>query len=332
MRGKPLKAQKTQNGFIGFGFFVALVAFLLPLLAACAKVGVPQPPFIRIPEEVKDLSASQSGYNIVLTWTDPARNIDLSPATDLGRFQIRSGGVSVATVDALGAGKTQSYPIPFSAGSNSVRNFEVIAETKKGKTSKISNTVSITPVDVPGKVSNIRAVVDQRHTVLTWSKPDEHPDLADAYIVTRTDRPAEPASVTDTRYEDPIYQQGKMVTYQITPLRRIGDRSIPGIGAESMPVLIEDKTPPQVPAGFEIVESDNTIHLTWEANSETDLAGYRVFRSTGADGPFTLVSNGVIKNNYFADPDSKPGMYYSVSALDEFGNESARSPGFRGPL
>ena len=57
--------------------------------------------------------------------------------------------------------------------------------------SKNSNVVSITPVDVPGRVAGLHAVVDQRRITLTWDKPLDHPELADTYVVTRTDIPAE---------------------------------------------------------------------------------------------------------------------------------------------
>ena len=74
-----------------------------------------------------------------------------------------------------------------------------------------------------------------------------------------------------------------------------------------------------------MIQSDSSGYLTWEANSESDLAGYRVFRSDSAAGDFKLVSPGVIVPNTFVDPNYKPGTYYSVSAVDEYMNESARS-------
>lgn len=308
------------------------VPFFSILLLSCAKVGDPKPPFIRIPEPVTDLNASQSGYSIVLSWTNPARNIDLSAATNLSDVQIKSGNTSVAKLNVNGAGKPQSYAIPVTPGSEAARTFSVVVETKSGKTSNVSNTVSIAPVEIPGNVAGFNAVVDQRHIALTWDKPQQHPELADAYVVTRSDRPLESESVTDTRYEDTRYQRGKTVTYQVTPVRRLGaDKTVAGVGAETMAILIEDKTPPAVPSGLDIFESDNMAHLTWNANSETDLAGYYVFRGTRPDGPFMPISNGLVKTNYFVDPDYKAGMYYSVSAADEFNNESARSPAFRGP-
>jgi fibronectin type 3 domain-containing protein len=300
------------------------------LVSSCAKVGDVKPPFVRIPEAVKDLSASQSGYSIVLTWTNPSRNIDLSEATDLAHVQILSEAEHLDTVNVSGAGKPQSYSIPVTRGSDMARTFSVIVDTTRRKTSKVSNTVEITPVVVPGKISNLKATVDQRRITLTWDKPQDHPELADAYIVTRSDR-AESESVSDLSFEDTRYLKGMTVTYQVTAIRRIGDRTASGNGTESKEVLIVDKKPPQTPSGFDVLESDNTAFVTWEANTETDLIGYHVFRAERMDGPFKLVSPGVIKNNQFIDPEYKSGMYYAVSAIDEDANESQPSPAFRGP-
>jgi hypothetical protein len=103
------------------------------------------------------------------------------------------------------------------------------------------------------------------------------------------------------------------------------------VGPDSVTVLVEDKTAPQVPAGLDLTRSDNGAFLTWDANGEIDLAGYRVFRSDRAEGPFTLISDPLITTNKFIDPSYRPGFYYAVSAVDESGNESAKSAAFRSP-
>ncbi|HLH30881.1 MAG TPA: hypothetical protein VKY31_06730 [Terriglobia bacterium] len=301
------------------------------LVAGCGKVGEPKPPFIRIPEAVKDLSATQSGHDIVLSWTNPARNIDNSAATNLAHVQIRTGNAPVTTVNAGEPGKVQSVSLPVMPGSDATRTFSLVVDTRQGKVSGNSNIVSITPVEVPGKIAEIHSLVDQNKISLSWTKPQEHPELADAYIVIRTDRPAESEVVSDTRYEDMRYQRGRTFTYQVTPARRVGERIVNGMGTARVSVLVEDKTPPQAPSGLDIVESDNNAYLTWDPNMETDLAGYHVFRSERAEGPFSMISKGTITQNQFVDPNYKPGMYYSVSATDESGNESPRSPAFRAP-
>jgi fibronectin type 3 domain-containing protein len=308
---------------------LSFVIFLL--LSACGKEAPPLPPFIRIPEAVNDLTAAQSGHDLILTWTNPAKNIDGSAATNLARVQIRSDGAIFATLNVSAPGQPQSHLIPAGSVVDARRTFTAVIETTQGKTSRVSNTASITPIEVPGRVRQLRAVVDQRRIVLDWEKPLEHPELADAYVVGRTDIPAESQTISGTRYEDDQYEPGKVLTYQVTAARRVGGNTILGVGPQSIPVTVEDTTPPQVPAGLDIVQSDTGAYLTWAPNSETDLAGYHVFRSDSANGDFRPVSDRLVTTNAFFDPSSRSGQYYSVSAVDEFGNESAMSAALRAP-
>ena len=55
-----------------------------------------------------------------------------------------------------------------------------------------------------------------------------------------------------------------------------------------------DVTAPPVPVGLVAVPGDGSVELSWDAVSgpETgDLAGYTVYRATGAEGPFTEVND-----------------------------------------
>ena len=309
----------------GRGFVLVLL-----LLSACGKEAPPLPPFIRIPEAVKDLRAVQTGHDIVLTWTNPARNIDGSAATNLAHVEVRSDGTPTATLAVTGAGQPQSHSIPLGSTADNRFTFTIVTDTTQGKKSAVSNAAAITPVEVPGKVSDLNAVVNQRRIVLKWSKPAEHPELAEAYLVTRSDMP-ESQIVSETRYDDTEYQPGKVLTYTVTAIRRVNGNTVPGVGSETLTVIAEDKTAPQAPAGLEIVQTDAGAYLTWNPNLETDLAGYRVFRSDGANGNFRPVTDRVISTNAFFDPSYRSGRSYRVSAIDEFGNESEMSDPLRGP-
>jgi fibronectin type 3 domain-containing protein len=310
--------------------FCLCLVFLL--FAACGKEGAPQPPFIRIPEAVKDLAATQSGHNIILTWTSPRRYVDGSAATNLTRVQIREKEELLATVNASAGGQAQSYPIAIAAGASNERRFTIVIETSQRKRSEISNTAVITPTDVPGQITAPVPVADQRRIFLRWEKPQEHPELADAYVVVRTDLPAEAETVSTNAYEDQRYQPGKTFTYQVTAIRRLGGTTIMGVGPVSIQVTAEDKTPPAVPHGLELTATDTGAYLTWDANSETDLsptAAYRVFRSEHADSGFKLIAERT--TNLFFDPMYQPDFYYAVSAVDESKNESKMSAPFRAP-
>jgi len=308
-----------------------IILLLFALLPACGKEGPPLPPFNRVPEAVKDLNVVQSGHTLVLTWTNPARNIDGSAATNLAHVQIRNDGAIVATLNVSAPGQSQSHSIPLDNSPGGFRTFTAVVDTTQGKTSQVSNTASIVPVEVPGKVSGLRAVFDQRRVRLEWQRPQEHPELADAYVIARTDTPGESQTVSNTEYEDNQYQQGKILTYQVTAVRRVSANPVMGVGPESITITIDDKTAPAVPTGLDLVQSDTGGYLTWAPNSETDLAGYHVFRSNDANGGFRSISERIVLTNAFFDSSYRSGAYYGVSAVDEFGNESSMSAPLRAP-
>jgi hypothetical protein len=309
-----------------FGFTCLFV-----FLVSCGKESPPLPPFIRIPEPVRDLAVHQSGSDLILTWTNPAKNIDGSGAADLAQVQIRSGNSIVARVNVNGSAQTQSHSLPADLATPGQRTFTVQVETTRGKVSQISNPASVTPVEVPGKVTDLRAVVDQRRVTLYWERPQEHPELADVYVVMRSEPVDEPHVTSETRYEDNRFEAGKRFSYQVTAMRRVQAETVPGLGAQALDVIVEDKVPPQVPSGLDLVPSDTGAFLTWTANSETDLAGYRVFRAETANGDFREITSRVNSTNAFFDPGYRAGLYYAVSALDEFGNESSKSMPFSAP-
>jgi hypothetical protein len=84
-----------------------------------------------------------------------------------------------------------------------------------------------------------------------------------------------------------------------------------------------DDLPPLAPAPFAGIYASGGTSMTWGANAETDLAGYRLYRghSTGfAPGPASLVST--TSATAYVDPAGAPYVY-KLSAVDIHGNESA---------
>ena len=147
------------------------------------------------------------------TWCLPGRilrrNIDGSAATDLAHVEIRSGSATIATVNVNAPGKPQSYNISYGVRISGQRPSRRCRDVYEGRSLQPSNVAAITPSMYPEQSFSFHAVVDQRRIMLTWSKPLEHPELADVYVVTRTDMPAEARNGADTHYEDSRYPNGQ---------------------------------------------------------------------------------------------------------------------------
>ena len=88
-----------------------------------------------------------------------------------------------------------------------------------------------------------------------------------------------------------------------------------------------DTAPPATPSGVTAAKSGANVHLHWNANSEADLSGYKVYRGLAAGGPWTVINAPLSVTNDYTDT-SVPvadAVWYRVSAVDNSANESGRS-------
>jgi hypothetical protein len=87
-----------------------------------------------------------------------------------------------------------------------------------------------------------------------------------------------------------------------------------------------DITAPATPTGLTSTSLDGQVDLSWDANTETDLAGYNVYQSTD-NVTFTKVNTSLITTTSYSVTGLTNGTtyYFTVSAVDTSGNESAQS-------
>jgi len=88
-----------------------------------------------------------------------------------------------------------------------------------------------------------------------------------------------------------------------------------------------DVTPPATPTGLAATGGDGVVDLTWVANTEPDLAGYRLFRSTVSGSGHVEISTGLITASTFSDVAVTNGTtyFYVLRADDITGNQSGDS-------
>lgn len=91
-----------------------------------------------------------------------------------------------------------------------------------------------------------------------------------------------------------------------------------------------DVVPPAAPAGLAAVAAPGSVALSWSANTEPDLAGYRVYRSgtlpvTTAGGPVSGAA--LVTATSFTDTGLPNGtvVHYALAAVDASGNSSPLS-------
>lgn len=134
------------------------------------------------------------------------------------------------------------------------------------------------------------------------------------------------------RFDDKSFDWESSYEYKVTPVTW-NAKGIELEGEDSKPIEVftHDIFPPATPTGLQAVSSvageTKFIDLTWAPNTESDLAGYNLYRRT-AQGAMVKINTELISTPSFRDNDVVSGASYTyaVSAVDMRRNESPLSP------
>ncbi|HEY5069290.1 MAG TPA: fibronectin type III domain-containing protein, partial [Candidatus Acidoferrum sp.] len=142
-------------------------------------------------------------------------------------------------------------------------------------------------------------------------------------------------SASGARFVDHNFASEQRYSYHATVVTLINRAPGPvaeveGDDTPQVSVFTHDVFPPAVPSGLQAAftseDKHSFIDLIWNPDTESDLAGYNVFRRE-SDGRPLKINSDLVKLPAFRDQGVSAGKkyYYSVSAVDIRGNESARS-------
>lgn len=97
--------------------------------------------------------------------------------------------------------------------------------------------------------------------------------------------------------------------------------------ANNWMIIPQDINAPAAPTGFSATAGDGTISLNWNDNSEGDLAGYNIYRSTTSGSGYIKLNVSLVSSSDYMDNSVNNGTtyYYVVTAVDTSSNESAYS-------
>jgi len=130
---------------------------------------------------------------------------------------------------------------------------------------------------------------------------------------------------TTTQYTDSGLTNGITYYYVVKAVDTSLNESWPSNEAQIVP---RDSDLPAAPTGLAASPDDQSVTLTWTANTESDLAGYNIYRSTTSGSGYSRVATGVIPPpEQYTDDGLINGItyYYVITAVDTSGNESPYS-------
>lgn len=251
---------------------------------------------------------------------------------------------------------TAALPEPLTQGNPGAVVFFVELDSPAGKTAGASNGAWAATGSAPPAAEGLSLQTVPQGVVLRWKPASSEPEMAMRIrrkLVTPPGAPrpnetygAPPAQVQTLEVSlsqsdpggavDRNAALGYVYRYTIQRVRRVQvhGRSLELDGNPSEPVNIDAKNvfPPAVPRGLVAVadEQARAIDLSWSPDTAPDLAGYFVYRRdlTANSGWERISGRAPVVGPAYDDHDVQAGhrYAYSVSAIDQEGNESARCP------
>jgi hypothetical protein len=332
------------------------------LFAGCGNVGAPLPPLVQIPVPVSDLTIQQFGKSAQLSWTLPKLNTDGSAATTVAMVEIyrlasnRNQPVPDSKSFAQSAQLWKSIPkqvldtYPQGEKLSLSDSFEEFAALEmfqhsfhyalkvvnhKKQEAGFSNIVSLSVIALPATPGNLRIVsLGEQHNEIGWDIPalkiDGSPVDSPAHfnVYRRADSQSpqtrlNPSPVNQGRFKDESIELGASYVYSVRPVVEAPSGSVEGDDSQPLEVTNADTYPPKAPAEVTAIGSGQGISLVWLPNTESDLAGYWVYRS-GPDRKFQPLRDQLLTTASIIDKSVEKGQtyFYRVKAVDLKGNES----------
>jgi hypothetical protein len=349
MENKPLIADLAGLALIAFG---------------CGKRGVPLPPRERVSQRA-EIAAFQRGNQVVLSWKMPARNapagnvqhiasVDIfrlaeplnSPLT-MSEEEFASRTVLIASLPVTNADfglKTISYRDTLEFAGQPVRlRYAVRYVNASGQRAAFSNFFVVVPAaEVASAPASLSTHVSQDAVTLSWVAPLQNVDGTTpvnivGYNVYRSSSANEVGKilnktpVSETSFADQTFEFTKEYFYFVRAIS-VGSGGEPVESLESSIVNVKpvDTSPPSAPTSVTIAATPTTISLFFPPNPETDVVGYKIYRSLDPDKPkadWEVLTKDLLKANTFIDDrvESAKTYYYYVTATDKFGNISQPS-------
>jgi predicted phage tail protein len=339
----------------------------LSLAPTCGKRRPPLPPVERIPQRTEQLTGSQRGNQIILSWPAPLRNAAEGSVQSIRRvdvyrvaekphaplpmteeeFAARATLVGSVTYDEIKKGGVNlTYTDTLQLTEPARLRYAVRYINAAGERAAFSNFFLMEPaakVAAPPTITG-KEYSETANTII-WEAPKANIDGSTpvnllGYNVYRTAGSGSPQQasqnllnqqpITATVYQDKTFKFGEKYSYVVRSVS-LGTEGKPVESLDSNPIPLsqEDTYSPSAPERPSIGPSPGKLSLFWAANSEPDVAGYLLYRSTDPNlpKPWTLLTPAVYTKTTFTDEnvESSKTYYYYVIAVDNAGNKSKPS-------
>ena len=364
---------------------LSVAAFLLSLIAMdCAAPGEPYERKPPTPVAVTDLTAVQSGSDVLLSFTLPQEAVDNrplpeSPTIEIYRdfFTAPAAGEPAPNAPArptllvtIPAAMEDHYavqghirftdswrPQDFAQHRDSLAVYTVRTQISEKKPSANSNLVTVHVLAPLDRITDLGTQVTHAAIVLSWTPPSTSPagttpTVGVYHIYRGTPDSAAPAGaatalksplakIADAQgppFQDTQFEFNASYVYSVRSVAQYPDAALESADSNLAVVTPRDTFPPAAPRELIVAlvpaqpGAPARLELSWAISSETDIAGYNVYRSEQAGAPGSRVNTDQLPTPAFRDMNVQPGhrYFYSVTAVDRAGNEGPASAAVSG--
>lgn len=343
---------------------IALTALVVLIAPACGKRKPPLPPVPKVIQRA-EISGFQRGDRIIISWKMPEKNAPASDIQHIKRvdvyrlaerqntplslneegFSARSIVIaSVPVRDSDFGGNRMSYQDSLEfAGQPSRLRYAVRFVNAAGQKAPFSNFLVIEPeAKVAAAPTSLSATVSQDAMLLKWNPSEANADGTTpvnlrGYNIYRSDsrnaagKLLNKNPVPRSEFADPTFEFDKEYFYFVRAVSA-GTDGTPTESGESNIVEVKPKDTfrPSPPSSITIAASPDAISLFFPPNPESDVAGYKVFRSEDESLPkseWKLLTATLLDTTTFQDKQIEKGKtyFYYLLAVDKFGNASEPS-------
>jgi hypothetical protein len=147
--------------------------------------------------------------------------------------------------------------------------------------------------------------------------PPAAPVVPDPFAITQP-APITPSPVTDTEFVIKGVSFNVERCFEVRPVDQVFGATVIGPASPRTCVTPQDTFPPAAPRSLAAIAGSGVISLIWDANTESDLAGYIVLRGEAPGETLQPITAKPVTETTYRDESVTPGTryVYAVVAVD----------------
>jgi hypothetical protein len=343
--------------FLWVRYFVVLLLALFAVLPGCGRKLDLIPPQELVPVAINDLRDTLDENGVTLTWTYPARLKNGDNLSFIENFTVlradipeeqfcegcpvefkKSEDIPGGALPGPGKSRTAEY------GEGNLQYgyrylYKVRSQAVGGYIGGDSNMISFTWRPPPKAPQEVQVEPGDSRITLKWQPVLENIQgdalgVSPMYKIYRKKGMEQFIGVNDfirePAFTDIGLENDTFYSYRVRAFVRIGGSLQAGEASQIISAKPRDLTPPTPPRNLLAIKIPAGIKLVWQAVTDEDLAGYRVYRREENAPRAELIAEIGSDLNQYVDQEtiSARKVFYSVTSFDraEPANESQPSP------